>query len=89
MQIKELYNNAKIINKTYDPTPYQTLSKLLEEVGELAQSINKYTSKDEILNESVDSIICIFSLLNIYDIKFNDIEDSMKEKMEKWRKIYS
>ena len=95
-------NNIKEIEKLnkIDPaTISERLCKVMEEVGELAQAINKTTGRkfwkkndtlkkinENILEEGVDSIQCIVSLLTQMGFNDDDIISVMEKKNKAWEK---
>ncbi len=69
----------------------------MEEVGELARvilpfedasgTIHRFVERNQILEESVDTILCALSIAYDLDFTDQDVEDMMKRKLEKWGEL--
>ena len=73
---------------------YHVLTKLMEEVGELAQEINiregvvdKPVGKDGVIGEALDVVNCALDLIYLDNnyITEEEIMDRFKLKLKKWR----
>lgn len=94
---KNLLDYIKELSKADKKTLEQKSLKLQEEVGELAKAVLPYTNafatkrlfttREQILEESVDSLLCALSIA--YDLQYSDeeIEQMIKEKCEKWARL--
>lgn len=72
-----------------------TAEKLCKLFGELAQGVNKTIGRkltddneelirDNVLDEGADSIQCIFSLLDDYNITYDELLERLDVKNDKW-----
>lgn len=77
--------------------PYNVLSKLVEEVGELAKEVNieegfipQPRGKDGIIGECADVINCTVDLLFLYypDMTEEVFAQIMQAKLDKWRNYF-
>jgi NTP pyrophosphatase (non-canonical NTP hydrolase) len=91
MTIKELILLCGEIKK--ERTTSGVFMKLTEEVGEIATEINieyhgayKKPSADGIKGECVDALICIADILNVEGVDVDEVENIIKNKMNKWKK---
>lgn len=89
--IKEVFAVAAIAPAR---TRYEVLSKMMEEVGELAQEVgiaegyqSREPGKDGIIGEAVDVIITALDLIYVSnpDIARMDIIDILNKKLNKWK----
>lgn len=100
MSFKKVVKEIDRLNKLDKKSPSKRMCKVIEEVGELAQAVNKTTGikrlKPEdtkeaimanILEEGADSIQCIISLLLKYKFTAKQIVDAMNEKNVYWEKV--
>lgn len=82
--MKDIYEEIKRINKLDPASSTHRMCKISEEVGELAQAVNKTLgrkvvseSREEVINlikeEAADSIQCILSLLDSCSVNFEKI----------------
>lgn len=90
--LKELRKVSVEDKKTLD----QKCLKLGEEFGELAQVIlphvgahgckHKFTSRQAILEETIDVVICALSVVYAMDFSDKQIDDALMKKTEKWKR---
>jgi NTP pyrophosphatase (non-canonical NTP hydrolase) len=96
--MKEIYEEIKRINKLDPATPSERLCKLFEESGELAQAVNKKIGRkvvketdeevrDLILEEASDTIQCVISLIDSWDITYDEVVEKIRLKNIKWDKV--
>jgi NTP pyrophosphatase (non-canonical NTP hydrolase) len=96
--MKEIYEEIKRINKLDPATPSERLCKLFEESGELAQAVNKKIGRkivketeeevrDLILEEASDTIQCVISLIDSWDITYDEVVEKIRLKNIKWEKV--
>lgn len=96
--MKEIYEEIKRINKLDPATPSERLCKLFEESGELAQAVNKKIGRkvvketdeevrDLILEEASDTIQCVISLIDSWDITYDEVIEKIRLKNIKWEKV--
>ena len=96
--MKEIYEEIKRINKLDPATPSERLCKLFEESGELAQAVNKKIGRkvvketdeevrDLILEEASDTIQCVISLIDSWDIRYDEVVEKIRLKNIKWEKV--
>lgn len=89
-----------VLNTTLDKKDFlATYAKVGEEVGELAKEMlsylneptnhHRYSSKKNIIEECVDSILTIYSLALKTGATQEDIEEMMELKLSKWATILS
>lgn len=95
----QLLTYIRHLSKQDRKTLSQKALKTCEEVGDLAKVVlpyenayattHRFTERERILEESVDTILCALSVA--YDIDFTDeeIESMMNLKTEKWAKLQS
>ncbi len=91
-----LYSDVDRITKSMENlTKEKCLSKLFEECGELAQSVNKTIGlkgslkndndvRDEIIEEMVDAIQNIFCIGSKFGIRYEEITEMFPLKNNKW-----
>ena len=95
----KLYTEISEISKGFKVTPERGLCKLMEETGELAQSVNKTIGfkgpikpidevRHEIVEESADVIQNVFCVASLYGITYQEIVDALTEKNQKWINVY-
>ena len=88
--MKEIYKDIQRINALDPATPALRLCKLFEEAGEFAQAINKKLGRkvvneteeeviDLICEEAADTIQCLLSFADSYDLGFHFFEDQFIE----------
>lgn len=88
--MKEIYRDIQRINKLDPATPALRLCKLFEEAGEFAQAVNKKLGRkvvneseqeviDLIKEEAADTIQCLLSFADSYDLDFSFFEDQFLE----------
>lgn len=91
--IEEIQNTSSIVETPR--TPLSVLSKVMEEVGELAQEVAinsgvsyKQPGKDGVLGEAVDAIIAIIDLVYVVNntITEDDLIEVAQLKLAKWKK---
>ncbi len=96
--MKKVFKDIQRINKLDPATPSERLCKLFEESGELAQAVNKKIGRkvvtetddeirDLILEEASDTIQCVISLIDNWDITYDEVVEKIKSKNIKWEKI--
>lgn len=96
--MKEIYEEIQRLNVTDPASPQDRLVKTFEEVGELAQAVGKdigrkihSESKEDIraniLEEGADTIQCVISVLDSYDISFEELCEAMTNKNGKWEQV--
>jgi len=88
--MKAIYKDIQRINALDPATPALRLCKLFEEAGELAQAVNKKLGRkvvneteeeviDLIREEAADTIQCLLSFADSYDLGFHFFEDQFIE----------
>ena len=96
--MKDIYKDIQRINLLDPATPAERLCKLFEESGELAQAVNKkigrkvVTETDEevrelILEESADTIQCVISLIDTWEISYDELIQKIASKNIKWESV--
>lgn len=96
--MKKVFKDIQRINKLDPATPSERLCKLFEESGELAQAVNKKIGRkvvtetddeirDLILEEASDTIQCVISLIDSWDITYDEVVEKIKSKNIKWEKV--
>jgi NTP pyrophosphatase (non-canonical NTP hydrolase) len=99
MSLDSIFSEISRLNLKDGKTIEQRLLKLLEELGELSQALlsskkvigceYKGITKNEVLEESVDVLICSISMLFESaietDADINQINDLIITKIEKWK----
>lgn len=96
--MKELFEEIQLLNGfQYNKKDKKTqllcaISKLGEEYGELVMEVNKFTgvkqSKMSIAHtkeELADVLQNIFSIADLYNITFEDLQKELKKKNKKWK----
>lgn len=94
MDLGNIFEVAQTIN--HDRTVYTVLSKVVEEVGEVATEINKGTPR-EAQREISDAIIALVDLhyqLSLAQdggvlLSSVNLELDVETKLEKWKSIYN
>lgn len=97
--MKQIYKDIKKLNEITGRNLSLIMMKTTEEFGELAQEVNKLyglkktkeTQKDinqNILEEGVDTIQCVLSLLAENGHSYKDIKNMMLKKNDKWYSKY-
>ena len=99
MSFKKIFKEIEKLNQIDHATLSERMCKITEETGELAQVINKtngrkYVKKGDtekkinknILEEGVDSVQCVFSLLSQAGFSSEDVLKTMKVKNKSWEK---
>jgi NTP pyrophosphatase (non-canonical NTP hydrolase) len=90
IEMKDVYKEIQRINKLDPATPSLRLCKLFEEAGEFAQAVNKKLGRkvvteteeeviDLICEEAADTVQCLLSFADSYDLGFNFFEDQFLE----------
>lgn len=94
--MKKEFKDVKRINEIDPAGPAERLCKLFEESGELAQVVNKSIGrkgkkvskaseiKDHVCEEAADTIQCVFSLIDHYDITYDELKEKLAAKNKKW-----
>ena len=96
--MKDIYNDIQRINLLDPATPAERLCKLFEESGELAQAVNKkigrkvVTETDEevrelILEEAADTIQCVISRIDTWEISYDELIQKIASKNIKWESV--
>ncbi len=96
--MKDIYNDIQRINLLDPATPAERLCKLFEESGELAQAVNKKIGRkvanetDEevrelILEEAADTIQCVISLIDTWEISYDELVQKIDSKNIKWESV--
>lgn len=95
--MREAYETIKRINSLDPASIAERLCKLFEESGELAQAVNKtigrkVTNQEEdirdlVIEEAADTIQCVISLIDSYDISYDELIDKLNQKNIKWEKV--
>ena len=69
---------------------FERMSKLTEEVGEVATALNKGESKQEFIDECADSIIVLMDMVRIVagENALKDIDEAVKRKLRRWESKY-
>jgi len=94
--MRNLYDEIGELNILHPKTAAERLGKLTEEVGELATEVNKTNGQkihnntdeeiiDEMTQEGADVIQNVFSILDGFGIKYDNIVAAMEIKNDKWR----
>lgn len=99
---KEIVKEISELNSKDKATNSERMCKVVEEIGELAQAVNRTTGRkilkekdteeslrENLLEEGVDSIQCIISLLDGYGYNSKDILRKMRQKNKVWKKVIS
>jgi NTP pyrophosphatase (non-canonical NTP hydrolase) len=91
---KELIEYIKKLSENDRKTLSQKALKACEEVGELAKTVlpydeahgtnHRFVSKEEILEESADTILCALSIVYSLGITHEELEDMITFKAGKW-----
>lgn len=96
MKMNKIFDEIGILEiKSHSSTSLH-LCKLTEEIGELATEINKLngikkhnehyvTTRKNIIEESADSIQCIFAILNNLNISYEELKEILVQKNNKWK----
>ncbi len=100
MGFKKVVKEIGRLNNIDPASDAERMCKVTEEVGELAQAVNKTFGrkkikegesveviKANILEEGADSIQCIISVLHGYGFTADDIINEMAEKNKAWQKV--
>ncbi len=100
MGFKKTVKEIVRLNKLDEKSVSKRMCKITEEIGELAQAVNKTTGikrlkkedtkenmLDNILEEGADSIQCVISLLGKFGFTAEDILRKMDEKNEYWEQV--
>lgn len=97
--MKKEFKEVQKINSIDPANPAERLCKLFEESGELAQVVNKSIGrkgkkvsdvseiKDHVCEEAADTIQCVFSLIDAYDISYEELKNKLVQKNKKWKKV--
>lgn len=83
--MRDIYEEIQRINALDPVTPSLRFCKLFEEAGELAQAVNKKLGRkvvketeeellDLICEETADTIQCVLSLMDSFDVQFDRVE---------------
>lgn len=94
--MEKIFNEIKKINKQDKASHAERLGKLFEEAGELATEINKTNGrkvhsntnaeiKKGVMLEAADVIQNVFSIIDGFNIKYDDLLDAMRAKNLKWK----
>lgn len=91
--MKQQFNDIKGIVEIHEVNAQKHLSKLMEEIGELAQGINKiYGQKTKKKNETqekiiknikeeiADSLQILFSIAVCFNIPYHDLKEELDKK---------
>jgi len=91
---KELIEYIRKLSEHDKKTLSQKALKACEEVGELAKAIlpydgahgtnHRFVSKEDILEESADTILCALSIVYSLGISHDELEDMLTFKAGKW-----
>jgi NTP pyrophosphatase (non-canonical NTP hydrolase) len=94
---EDLIKYIKNLTKNDKKTLSQKALKTMEEVGELSRvilpfenaagTVHRFSDKEAILEESVDSILCLLSIAYETGATDEDIEKMMWKKAEKWNSL--
>ena len=73
-----------------DKPIFERMSKLTEEVGEVATALNKGESDQSFIDECADSIIVIMDMVRIVagENALEDIDNAVKRKLFRWESKY-
>lgn len=94
--MKEGFLDVKRINKLKKANLKDSTLKFAEESGELIREVNRTLGikrrnrmtdeeiKTNVLEEIADSIQCLFSIADFYEISLNEIEDELLVKNIVW-----
>lgn len=94
MEMKKVYKEIQRINKLDPATPELRLCKLLEESGEFSRAVNMKLGRkateltpeqilDEIKEEAADTIQCLLSFADSYDLDYNHFKDEFRDGSHK------
>lgn len=69
---------------------FERMSKLTEEVGEVATALNKGESEQEFIDECADSIIVLMDMVRIVsgENAVEDIDEAIRRKLLRWETKY-
>lgn len=92
-KIEELYYRVVELEKQDPHSIESAMCKMTEEVGELAQVINKkwqYDSKSDeiykkITEESSDVLICLLMMLHKFNLPIEHILGKVDSQLDKWQ----
>ncbi len=93
--MKKIYEQVIKLNSVDNVSTAERLCKLFEEVGEMAQAVNKIIGrkrhnqtpdeiKIDIAEEAADTIQNVFSVCDSCGIKYEEIVEMLKTKNKKW-----
>lgn len=95
--MKEIFEEIKRLNQSDPASHSDRLCKLTEEVGELAQAINKVNGRkvwgqeddckriiEEIKEEAADCIQNVLSIVEGFEISLDEVLKAIEEKNKKW-----
>lgn len=95
LKLKEIYEICQEVDRKNPRHQIEHISKLAEEVGELAQIVNKeyklaetnsYKEIGKMLAEEIaDVIICSFAVGIVNDISYEHLLEVLKIKAEKYK----
>jgi len=88
--MEEIYKDIQRINRLDPVSPILRLAKLFEEVGEFARAINMKLGRksttlsdeeilEEIKEEAADTIQCLFSFIDSFEIDFKHFKEEFLE----------
>lgn len=91
---QQLFNYIRHLSKQDRKTLSQKALKTCEEVGELAKVVlpfdnafattHRFTERERILEEAVDTVLCALSVAYDLDFTNDEIEEMVERKSEKW-----
>lgn len=92
--MKEVYKDIQRINKLDPATSELRLCKLFEEVGEFARAVNMKLGRkatelndeqilEEIKEEAADTIQCLLSFADTYELEYNFFKDQFRDGSHK------
>lgn len=94
--MKDVYNDIKRINQLDPATPTLRLCKLFEEAGEFSRAVNKKLGRkvigdgeteeniiEDIKEEAADTIQCLLSFADSYDLDYSHFKDEFIEGSHK------
>lgn len=95
--MRKLFDETVEITKIKNHGLALHMTKCMEELGELTQSVNrtlgnkqrKITDTDKsirenVLEESADTFQCLISIMSDYNITYDELKEALTKKNKKW-----